>query len=172
MVGEQIEQEPTEAVDLSELLRELSRRFQMSDGRDVIVVVDSPGAIASRPGVTRAARTGVREPGRQRDEFFTGGSAVEMGIAVRDRGCVVTIDDRGPGIPEGHMGRIFDRFFTYRPGHRRDHHVGLGLAIAKQIVEGYHGAITASNRADGGARFEVSLPGGGGGGRRGQISIF
>ena len=62
-----------------------------------------------------------------------------------------------------------DRFFTYRPGHRREHHVGLGLAIAKQIVEGYNGVITASNRADGGARFEVSPAERG---QRGQISIF
>jgi len=70
----------------------------------------------------------------------------------------VTVEDRGPGIPEGHLDRIFGRFFTYRPGQQRDHHVGLGLAIAKQIVEGYNGTITASNRCQGGARFEVSLP--------------
>ena len=160
MVGEQIEQEPTEAVDLAELLRELARRFQMSDGRDVTVALHNPGDDASRPGLTRAARTGVREPGRQRDQFFA------ERFAGRDRPR-----RQGPRLrghrrrsrswhPEGHLDRIFGRFFTYRPGHRREHHVGLGLAIAKQIVEGYNGVITASNRADGGAHFEVCLPGG------------
>ena len=45
MVGEQIKQEPTEAVDLAELLGELARRFQVSDGRDVTVVVQTPGDV-------------------------------------------------------------------------------------------------------------------------------
>jgi two-component system sensor histidine kinase ChvG len=72
----------------------------------------------------------------------------------------VRIEDQGPGIPETHLDRIFDRFFTYRPGepHARDGHTGLGLAIAKAIVEGYGGAIRAENRGEGGARFEVVLP--------------
>jgi two-component system sensor histidine kinase ChvG len=163
MVGEQIEQEPTEAVDLAELLGELARRFQVSDGRDVTVVVQTPGDVPLVRGSRERLAQVFENLVANAMSFSPEGSAVEVGITVRDRGCVVTIDDCGPGIPEGHLGRIFDRFFTYRPGHRRDHHVGLGLAIAKQIVEGYHGAITASNRAAGGAHFEVSLPGGGSG---------
>jgi two-component system sensor histidine kinase ChvG len=160
MVGEQIEQEPTEAVDLTDLLHELARRFQMSGGRDVTVAIHNPGDTP----LVRASRERL---GQVFDNlvanaisFSPNGSPVEIGLAVRDRVCTVTVDDRGPGIPEGHLDRIFGRFFTYRPGHRRDHHVGLGLAIAKQIVEGYNGVITASNRADGGAHFEVCLPSG------------
>ena len=72
--------------------------------------------------------------------------------------AVVTIDDAGPGIPDAHMERIFQRFFTYRPIDARREHVGLGLAIAKQIVESYGGSIAASNRPQGGASFEVRLP--------------
>jgi two-component system sensor histidine kinase ChvG len=56
------------------------------------------------------------------------------------------------------MERIFQRFFTYRPVDLRREHVGLGLAIAKQIVESYGGSISAANRPEGGARFEVRLP--------------
>ena len=70
----------------------------------------------------------------------------------------IAIEDSGPGIPEGHLDRVFQRFFTYRPGDARREHVGLGLAIAKQIVESYGGGISASNRPGGGARFEVRLP--------------
>jgi signal transduction histidine kinase len=53
---------------------------------------------------------------------------------------------------------VFERFFTYRPVSGRGDHVGLGLAIARRIVEGYGGSIVARNRDGGGASFEVRLP--------------
>ena len=83
-------------------------------------------------------------------------------IDVRRDGneCRVTITDRGPGIPPAHLDRVFDRFFSYRPqgGSGRRDHAGLGLAIARTIIEGYGGTIAAQNRPDGGARFDVRLP--------------
>jgi two-component system sensor histidine kinase ChvG len=85
-------------------------------------------------------------------------STVDVGLVARDGSSVVTIEDRGTGIPEAHFHRIFDRFFTYRPAEGRREHVGLGLAIARQIVDSYGGAVVASNRPGGGARFEVRLP--------------
>jgi signal transduction histidine kinase len=54
---------------------------------------------------------------------------------------------------------MFERFFTYRPGDdQRREHTGLGLAIAKAIIEGYGGSIRAFNRIGGGAVIEVRLP--------------
>jgi two-component system sensor histidine kinase ChvG len=72
----------------------------------------------------------------------------------------VAIADRGPGIPSAHLDRVFERFFTYRPVESTggSGHAGLGLAIARTIVQGYGGTITASNRADGGACFDIRLP--------------
>lgn len=74
--------------------------------------------------------------------------------------AVITVADAGPGIPEEHRERIFDRFFTWRPHEpqARDGHTGLGLAIVKAVTEGYGGSVTARNRTEGGARFEVRLP--------------
>lgn len=93
--------------------------------------------------------------------FSPPGGTVTVALDARDGIATVQIEDQGPGIPETHLGKIFDRFFTYRPGepHARDGHTGLGLAIAKAIVEGYGGTVTAENRPEGGARFEVRLPG-------------
>lgn len=90
--------------------------------------------------------------------FSPVGSAITVTIADREGWAVVTIDDSGPGIPDAHLQRVFQRFFTYRPGDARREHVGLGLAIAKQIVESYGGEISASNRPGGGASFQVRLP--------------
>ena len=67
--------------------------------------------------------------------FSPGGSAIVVTIGDRDGWATVTIDDSGPGIPAAHLERVFQRFFTYRPDDARREHVGLGLAIAKQIVE-------------------------------------
>jgi two-component system sensor histidine kinase ChvG len=76
----------------------------------------------------------------------------------------VVVEDEGPGLPEGKLEAIFDRFYTERPaGEAFGTHSGLGLAIAKQIVEAHHGSIRAENRYDRdgrllGARFIVDLP--------------
>jgi len=76
----------------------------------------------------------------------------------------VTVEDEGPGIPEGKLEAIFDRFYTERPsGEKFGTHSGLGLSISKQIVEAHGGRITAENRRDAagaiaGARFIVHLP--------------
>lgn len=76
----------------------------------------------------------------------------------------VVVEDEGPGIPEGKLGAIFDRFYSERPkGEKFGTHSGLGLSISKQIVEAHDGTIAAENRygPDGvvkGARFVVRLP--------------
>ena len=77
---------------------------------------------------------------------------------------LLTVEDEGPGVPEGKLAAIFDRFYSERPvGEKFGTHSGLGLSISKQIVEAHGGAIWAENRqdADGhirGARFCVRLP--------------
>ena len=76
----------------------------------------------------------------------------------------VLIEDEGPGLPEGKLEAIFDRFYSERPaGEKFGTHSGLGLSISKQIVEAHHGIIRAENipGTDGkpaGARFIIRLP--------------
>jgi signal transduction histidine kinase len=66
---------------------------------------------------------------------------------------VILVRDTGPGIPEEYLERIFEPYFTKRPGG-----TGLGLALARRIVEEHDGKIKATNHPDGGAQFEISLP--------------
>jgi signal transduction histidine kinase len=79
-------------------------------------------------------------------------------IAADDDGgdATITIADRGLGIPAEDLGRVFDRFFRAgnvgnRPG------TGIGLHMARQIVEMHGGAIAVRNRGDGGTVFTVTL---------------
>jgi two-component system sensor histidine kinase ChvG len=83
-------------------------------------------------------------------------------------GFEITIDDDGPGIPANAFERIFERFYTDRPGQGFGQNSGLGLSISRQIIEAHGGRISALNRigrpgADGlgpvlGARFLIFLP--------------
>ena len=76
----------------------------------------------------------------------------------------VAVEDQGPGVPEGKLDEVFDRFYTERPrGEKFGTHSGLGLSISKQIIEAHGGTIHAENRYDDegavdGARFVVRLP--------------
>lgn len=83
----------------------------------------------------------------------------------RDGGTVeALVEDEGPGLPEGKLEAIFDRFYSERPsGEKFGTHSGLGLSISKQIVGAHGGTIRAENipGPDGkpaGARFIVRLP--------------
>jgi two-component system sensor histidine kinase ChvG len=82
-----------------------------------------------------------------------------------DLPIVVTVDDTGPGIPDENLETVFKRFYTSRPrGAAFGSNSGLGLSIARQIVEAHGGSIVAENRKadDGsilGARFIVRFPG-------------
>jgi two-component system sensor histidine kinase ChvG len=73
--------------------------------------------------------------------------------------AVLQILDEGPGIPENRLETVFHRFYSERPkGESFGDHSGLGLSIAKQIIEGHDGSLVASNRDTGGACFTLTLP--------------
>ena len=67
----------------------------------------------------------------------------------------IVIEDSGPGIADDVLPRLFDTFVTTKA---RGKGTGLGLRICRRIVEEMGGAISATNRAEGGARFEILLP--------------
>ena len=69
-------------------------------------------------------------------------------------GVIVRVADSGPGIPERDLARVFERFYK-SPDSQGS---GLGLSIAKSLVEAHGGAIGAANRPDGGTVVTVMLP--------------
>ncbi|MEM1247121.1 MAG: ATP-binding protein [Acidobacteriota bacterium] len=88
--------------------------------------------------------------------------AVLVRIGLNGDAARIEVLDRGPGIPHEHLGKVFDRFFTYRPSSaatvKEAHHSGLGLAIVRATVEAYGGRASAAQREGGGARLQVDLP--------------
>lgn len=84
------------------------------------------------------------------------GGRVTLGAAARgDGGTEIHVTDNGPGIPEAHLHRIFNPFFTTKASG-----TGLGLAIVHRIIEAHGGTIRGGNLPSGGARFVIILPAG------------
>jgi two-component system sensor histidine kinase HydH len=81
------------------------------------------------------------------------GAPVELRVAQLGDRLVLEVSDRGDGLSSGAEAHAFEPFFTTRV-----HGTGLGLALAKRVVEGHGGTIHARNREGGGAVFEIALP--------------
>jgi two-component system sensor histidine kinase ChvG len=92
--------------------------------------------------------------------FSPPGGSVRVCVSKEGQTAVVRVIDNGPGVLLEHRDRIFDRFFSFRPGESKGLHAGLGLSIVKAIAEGHGGTVAVSNPPGGGACFEVRLPGG------------
>ena len=69
----------------------------------------------------------------------------------------VLISDEGPGVPVADLESIFEPFFRGATGHGASGH-GLGLTIARRIIEAHGGSIGATNRTTGGLAVEIRLP--------------
>jgi signal transduction histidine kinase len=122
--------------------------------RDVRVVVDpAPALVVGDPArlrqlvvilVDNAIRHGRR------------GGLVSVRVRAAERGPNLEVEDDGPGIPDHHRDRIFDRF--WRPPGSAAGGAGLGLAIGQWIVQQHGGSIAVDDRPEGGTRFTVSFP--------------
>jgi signal transduction histidine kinase len=151
--GASLERRPT---DLGAIVGDVVRKARRPDRA---VVTSSPGGPIVVDGdpesLTRLVWILVDNALRH------GAGDVEVGLALEAEAgsgrAVLTVADRGPGIPPGDEERIFERFHRADAA-RSGEGAGLGLAIAQTIVVTHDGRLSASNRADGGAIFRVDLP--------------
>ncbi len=155
----------TERVDLAPMLRTLKELHDATRGeQDPRIDVMGPERGLSVRGVEDRLVQVFRNLLNNAESFSPPGGRILVNAHEDDGIVEVTIDDEGPGIPDGKLEQIFDRFYSERPREERfGTHSGLGLSISRQIVEALRGRIIAENRRapDGsvlGARFTVRLP--------------
>jgi signal transduction histidine kinase len=83
----------------------------------------------------------------------SGNRIISIRTSRADEFAELSVSDRGPGIPEDRLKVIFEPFYTSKAGG-----MGMGLSIARTIIEAHHGLIWAKNRDHGGASFRIRLP--------------
>jgi two-component system, OmpR family, sensor histidine kinase ChvG len=161
----ELSREAKEPVALSKLLATIIEIYRMTDNRHGIEFVLNdelpPGAIVRG----RDERLGqvFRNLIDNAVSFSPEQGKVTVTASRHDIVARVTVEDEGLGIPPGNLESIFERFYTERPGESFGRNSGLGLSIARQIIEGAGGRVYAENRAadnqqSGGARLIVELP--------------
>jgi two-component system sensor histidine kinase ChvG len=152
MIDSEIQNEERTSIDVNALLQRIVEGFRMREGDRLGIDLQ----LSAEPLQVQASEDRLLQVFENLLDNAVSFTPNGKRIIVSSARDGVRIIDEGPGIPEENLGRIFDRFFTYRPDHPPTHrHTGLGLSIVKAIVEGYGGTVTAANRPEGGAIFEV-----------------
>lgn len=152
LVREEVEEGEREPVKLDELVRRLTTELA-AQGRDIAAGRLEPVQVAAAPlALTRALRNLMINAATH-----GGGGTVTLGR--EDGMAVIRIADQGPGIPDAMIERAFEPFFRVDPARRQSvPGAGLGLAIAKEIIERLGGRIVMRNGAEGGLVQEIALP--------------
>lgn len=172
---------------MERLVKDLLRLARLDAGQETVERLSCPiagivGAVEHDLEVRLAARnqrlalavdhdaeTVVGDPSKLQDVFRNlienaanyapENSAVDVEARVSDGGVAVAVADRGPGIPEGDLQRVFERFYRVDRSRTRDPGgTGLGLSIVRHLVELHGGRVVAANRPGGGSIFTVWLP--------------
>ena len=129
-----------------------------SAGRSVSVVTDVPGGLVVRADRKRLAQV-LMNLVRNAINHTPEGGLVSMSGARGATGWVdISVADTGPGIPAGELERIFERNFRGASAETAPSGYGLGLSIARQLVEAMGGRVRAESSEGRGSRFTVSLP--------------
>lgn len=152
-----------ERVNLGELVADIvdDARFEAEhEGKNVELVDGGLAIVAGYPellhrAIENVVRNAVKHTAR-------GGG---VGVAVQSDAAAgwahVVVRDQGPGVPDAELDKIFQPFFrSIHPGKNTDGY-GLGLAIAKRVVEAHQGRVSASNQSNqemGGLCVAISLP--------------
>lgn len=137
------------AADVNEICAEAARAVTADGAAPVRLALD-PRLTPLVTDGERLRQTLVNVLANARE---AGGGGVTLTTRARDGGAVIAVRDTGPGIPPDALPRVFDPYFTTkRTG------TGIGLAIARNIVDGLGGRITAENAHGGGTLITIGLP--------------
>jgi two-component system sensor histidine kinase BaeS len=147
-----------ERLDLGPFLEELAREFREDAGlvgKSLVADLSAaaPLVVAADPVLLRRAFENLISNALRHSPA---GGRVELRAQRQGRLLRIEIDDEGPGVPEADRERIFEPFFR-GSGAREGEGNGLGLYIARSVLQGHGWSLVATATPTGGARFTVGL---------------
>lgn len=144
--------EPTQSRDLAELAEEIAAEFAAA-GQDVRADPAAPLPYPCRPvALKRALRNLVENAVRY-------GERARIAVRAETGGVTIRVDDDGPGLPADQVDEAFKPFVRLEASRSRETGgLGLGLAIARSIVQAHGGTLSLANRPGGGLRAQIELP--------------
>ena len=170
-VDAELSREAPHRLDLGRLLADIASFYAETDGPEAVPVRftssagTDPVTVQGREGPLSQVFRNLIDNARSFSSLSSVAEPrVRLNVQRIGRRAVASVEDDGPGLPPENLETVFQRFYTARPkGAVFGGHSGLGLSIARQIVEAHGGEIRAENRVDEqgqvlGARFVVSLP--------------
>ncbi len=147
-------------VNLYTLVQQLVEELApLAAERRVTVEVDRPEAAPLVEGDREKLLSALRQVLKNAIQFNRADGRVRISFHIIPGYVKVMVEDTGPGIPQEDLERIFERFYQVE-GHltRRHGGMGLGLAIAKTLIEAHEGRIWAESEPGKGSVFSILLP--------------
>ncbi|MBV9581205.1 MAG: HAMP domain-containing histidine kinase [Chloroflexi bacterium] len=147
-------------LELGALARDLAQRVSvLAEARSIRLEVHSPEAAVLIEGdPDRLQQVGLAVLDNALNHTPPGGT-ITITVYQRTAAGFLVIEDTGEGIPEDHLARVFDRFHRVDPSRARSTGgAGLGLAIARMLVEAHGGSIEIASGRESGTRVTICVP--------------
>jgi two-component system sensor histidine kinase KdpD len=144
-----------ELVEVAAILEAALGHVRDENRQRYSVDVPSDLRLYADPNLIRRALMQIIENARK---YAPPDSPIRIEAGERDGEIAIEVQDRGSGISPDELDRIFEKFYRGRRGRDKVEGTGMGLAIAKGIIEAHGGKIRAENRPGGGAAITITLP--------------
>ncbi|MDM0072216.1 two-component system sensor histidine kinase CreC [Variovorax sp. J31P207] len=148
----------SEPVALGPLLREVAAGAQAAAaGREVRVqvAIHAEASVEGDPFLLRRAISNLLD---NAIDFSPAGAEVLLALEASSRRAIVSVRDRGPGIPDYAKDKVFEKFYSLARPHSQKKSTGLGLAFVKEIAALHRGRVELANAPRGGALATLTLP--------------
>ncbi|EJL6364932.1 two-component system sensor histidine kinase EnvZ [Vibrio cholerae] len=149
-----INREAFEAVDLNDIASDVA---SSEGGYEVQIETDLQAGLAPALGNPIAIKRSLSNLVVNALRYGNGWVKVSSGMTADKKLVWLSVEDNGPGIDPSQVNKVFEPF-TRGDTARGSEGTGLGLAIVKRIVSQHHGAVSVSNRSQGGLRAQISFP--------------
>lgn len=149
-----------ESFSLAELAQDIGQSFHIfSERKNIVLQVKTGTPSAMTTGNIELIHRAIENLVKNAIHAAPYGGKVTISISECEDTVAVSIEDNGPGIAEGDLGRIFDRFYKkHKEQDVSDNSSGLGLAIVKRILDLHNTRISVFSELNVGTRFEFELP--------------